>query len=533
MALMIPAEPPEETQSAAEWTLHPVLRDRLDSHYTVFHSFHTLTPDPDGVLHEGEVDFLIFDPRQGCLILEVKSGQVIYNGREGRWLLNGMPMHDPFAQARSGRYKVADLLQRRLGRPPRCGFAYAVCFPHTMEEPAALPPQAERAILLTAGDLDRLQVRVQQVFAASGAAGRQLSEKESEQLRYALMPMCEYGVRLPDRLGLEQKQLFALTEEQCRMLDFIRLKRQALIRGCAGSGKTSMAIKKARELALEGKSVLLLAFNQLIGRQLAAGVAGLEGVVAGTYHGYCMDRLKEAGRLPEGEPTGDYFNRVIPEAFYDLASSEERRYDAIIVDEGQDFRTEFWVTITCLLRDNGLFYIFYDPDQNVFGTEMDFPIQDAPCLLEENCRNTKAICEYVGRHTSQPVRSMSRSPGGLPVEEYLLPSAAGRRRKVGAILHHLVNEEGLAPERIVILGGHRLEGTSLPPGSMAGGFTVADGDEDAPGTIRYYTYMKFKGCEADAVILLDVNPSDARWSDRAIYTTASRARHLLYVIRAA
>jgi DNA helicase IV len=45
--------------------------------------------------------------------------------------------------------------------------------------------------------------------------------------------------------------------------------------------------------------------------------------------------------------------------------------------------------------------------------------------------------------------------------------------------------------------------------------------------------MKFKGCEADAVILLDVDPSDSRWSDRAVYTTASRAKHVLYVVRAA
>lgn len=530
---MIPAEPPDETQSAGERTLHPLLRDGLDSHYTIFHSFHTLTPDAAGVLHEGEVDFLIFDPRRGFLILEVKSGQVVYNGAQGRWFLNGMPIHDPFVQARNGRYKIEDLLKRRLGRLPHCGFAYAVCFPHTVAEPRALPPQAERSILLTAPDLDHLATRVQEVFSVCGVSERPLSDRESEQLRYTLMPLCEFGVKLSDRLGMEQKQLFALTEEQCRMLDFIRFKKRALIRGCAGSGKTAMAIKKARELALEGKSVLLLAFNQLIGRQLAAGVADVEGVVAGTYHSYCMEQLREAGRLPEGEPDGDYFNRVIPDAFYEMASPDGQRYDAIIVDEGQDFRTEFWVTIMCLLREDGLFYIFYDPDQNVFGTEMEFPIQDAPCLLQENCRNTKAICQYTAQYTTQPMRSMSRSPDGLPVEEFVHPSPAGRRRRVGAILHHLVHEEGLSPEQIVILGGHRLEGTSLPPGSTVGSFTVADGDEALPGAIRYYTYMKFKGCEADAVILLDVDPSDERWSDRDIYTTASRARHLLYVVRAA
>jgi hypothetical protein len=530
---MIPAEPLEETQSEGERTLHPLLRDRLDSRYTVFHSFHTMTPDTQGVLHDGEVDFLIFSPERGFLVLEVKSGTVIYDGPSGRWYLNGMPIHDPFHQARSGRYSVEHLLRRRLGRPAQCGFAYAVCFPHTTGEPSALPPHAERPILLTASDLDSLPTRVQEVFAAFGVTDRPLGEREVEQLRGAVMPLCEYGMRLTDRLGTEERQLFALTEEQCHMLEFIRNQRSALIRGCAGSGKTVMAVKKARELALEGRSVLLLAFNQMIGHQLAAGVADLTNVVAGTYHGLCIAMLSEAGKLPEGERNDDYYTRVLPEAFFELVGSGGHRFDAIIVDEGQDFRSEYWLTIQCLLRDEGLFYIFYDPEQNVFGTEMDFPIKGEPFLLSENCRNTKAICDYVGRHTAQPVRPMDRSPEGLPVEEHTLPSAAGRRRKVGAILNHLIDEEKLAPERIVILGGHRLEGTSIPPGSRVADFTVVEGEGGPPGAVHYYTYMKFKGCEADAVILLDVDEADPRWTPRAVYTTASRAKHLLYIVRAA
>ena len=43
--------------------------------------------------------------------------------------------------------------------------------------------------------------------------------------------------------------------------------------------------------------------------------------------------------------------------------------------------------------------------------------------------------------------------------------------------------------------------------------------------------MKFKGCEAKAVILLDVDLSDERWSERGLYTAMSRAVHELVVIR--
>jgi len=66
---------------------------------------------------------------------------------------------------------------------------------------------------------------------------------------------------------------------------------------------------------------------------------------------------------------------------------------------------------------------------------------------------------------------------------------------------------------------------------MIGDFTIVEGGAPGHNTIPYYTYMKFKGCEADAVILLDVAPADLRWPDRGIYTTASRAKPLLFVIR--
>ena len=43
--------------------------------------------------------------------------------------------------------------------------------------------------------------------------------------------------------------------------------------------------------------------------------------------------------------------------------------------------------------------------------------------------------------------------------------------------------------------------------------------------------MKFKGCDADIVILLDLDKSDSRWNHSGIYTAASRAKNLLYVIK--
>lgn len=45
------------------------------------------------------------------------------------------------------------------------------------------------------------------------------------------------------------------------------------------------------------------------------------------------------------------------------------------------------------------------------------------------------------------------------------------------------------------------------------------------------TIGKFKGLEADVVILADIDPDDVRCNLSARYVAASRARHRLYVFQ--
>ena len=533
MALMIPAVVPEEGVSRAEQELFPLLRDGLDDSFTVFHSFKAVTHNRYGKLLDSEMDFLLFSRERGLLVVEVKGGPVVYDGSRARWYQGDRPIHDPFDQARVNRYKLGAFIRERTGRSMPVSLGYAVCFPNSYAEPSVLPPEASREILINGRDLDNVAAAIGRVYDVSKPFDRALSDKEVEALRMAIMPYCEYGVSLLERMERAGRRLFALTEEQCRLLDFIRNRRTALIQGCAGSGKTVMAVKKAQELAAVGDKVLLLAFNQLIGERLKESVREFEGVTASTYHDFCLEMLEKAGVVPDGVRDDHFYARLVPQAFEQLASQGVEQYDAVIVDEGQDFRSDYWTSLGHLLSDGGYYYIFFDPDQNVFGTEMDFPIQEEPFVLADNCRNTRSICDYVGHYTTSDIRPMQGVPVGVSVEEHVNPSAASRRHHLRAILERLISEEGMEPEHVVILGGHSIEKTCIPPDGQVGKFRVVQGDEVGPDVVHYYTYMKYKGCESDAVILLDVDPSDDRWSDLAIYTTASRAKFLLLVLRTA
>ena len=77
---------------------------------------------------------------------------------------------------------------------------------------------------------------------------------------------------------------------------------------------------------------------------------------------------------------------------------EEDKFDAIVVDEGQDFRDLWWASMDSLFRDpgnKGCYYVFFDSKQNVFATNASLPSElGEPFNLPVNCRNTVKIAKH-------------------------------------------------------------------------------------------------------------------------------------------
>ncbi|MFC2019732.1 hypothetical protein ACFLU4_07305 [Chloroflexota bacterium] len=88
-------------------------------------------------------------------------------------------------------------------------------------------------------DFPRIEEKVVEVINAfKNHNDKYLDEKDTERICHLLMPYCEYGISLLDRITQAEQTLFSLTENQCRLLEFISKYNEALIEGCAGSGKT-------------------------------------------------------------------------------------------------------------------------------------------------------------------------------------------------------------------------------------------------------------------------------------------------------
>ena len=122
------------------------------------------------------------------------------------------------------------------------------------------------------------------------------------------------------------------------------------VRGAAGSGKSVGIAMRAARLAGEGKSVLVLSYNITLQHYLRALIAAVcNGPSASRvecihFHGFCkaIVDIAQANRARQllGEPNDH--PGIVEEALAATAGGIRRRYDAILVDEGQDFEVGWW-----------------------------------------------------------------------------------------------------------------------------------------------------------------------------------------------
>jgi len=175
------------------------------------------------------------------------------------------------------------------------------------------------------------------------------------------------------------------------------------IKGPAGSGKSAVLAARAAQLAAEGKSVLIATYNITLWHYLRDLVARgsnkpgwSNGITTLNFHEWCRRTCDEAGPkwskdysrlfavLPERpddpqlmrewrkrwQPQIDHILNVgVPElAQQAVEKPNVTRYDAILVDEGQDYRLLWWNALRRALKKDGECVLVADATQNVYGT---------------------------------------------------------------------------------------------------------------------------------------------------------------------
>ncbi len=520
----------------------------------VIHSLALIRLGGDGAKKDAEADFVVVDPERGILVIEVKGGTIDFDPASGSWSSTGRSgkhqIKDPFRQATNQKYALLGYLRddqrTRHGGLDRVLFAHAVIFPDADNLLRLRLPAAPPSIVGGRQHLGVVKEWISGVFdfwadgarerRAPGAAGVALCE-------HALCSPVSVRPLLASQLAIEEAKRVALTRQQSRLLRALGMRRRAVICGGAGTGKTLLALERAREAALAGKEVLLLCYNRALADHLKAAAEGVEGLHTMTFHQLCDWRVRvaktETGRDLMAQAEADYpgRSRYDVQLPYALALSAEvtaRRYDAIIVDEAQDFLADYWLPIEMLLADPGqsLLYALLDHNQTVYGRAARPPIDDDPFLLTANCRNTRFIHEAAYMHYSG-IETDHPEIAGSPLEELLASTPEAQAAKIAGAVTRLLVEENVSAADVAILVVtdakqplyDAIARQPLPRGTQWGieRYRIS-------GAITVDTVARFKGLEAAVVFLCGFESATPASERELLYVGISRAKSRVFFV---
>ncbi|MDN5687408.1 MAG: NERD domain-containing protein [Brachybacterium sp.] len=484
---------------------------------------------------EVEADLLVLWPGIGIAVIEVKGGRISL--QDGAWRQSDrqgghLLQRSPIEQAQRAKHEIIDYLNATSSRPIGRSVHLAV-LPYT-ELPADWDvPDAPRALTLDATDLPELAGRITHALRSQARDGHQPLDETQR----------EHAVRMLRRThrAIENHQLAAreiedegnaLTREQERSIALLRYQRRAQIIGGAGSGKTHLAMIKARNLTRRGARTALLCYSRGLARyfQLLATTWPVQERPA--YVGLFHDLPVHWGAEAEGDFDGTaatYYEEHLPRRLAELAAEQDQAqlFDAIVVDEAQDFADIWWDGLHSCLReqDEGVLFVFTDEHQSVFDREGRAPITLSPFPLDDNLRNTRSIAHTFAPLT--PIEQNARMEQGAPVR-YVECATADAVGAADDVVERLL-EEGWDPGDIALLttrSRHPEQKERIEHFGYDGYWDEFFASED----VFYGHVLNFKGLERRVVVLAINGFGSAERAPQLLYVGLSRARSLLVVV---
>ncbi|MEF2074596.1 ATP-binding domain-containing protein [Consotaella aegiceratis] len=515
----------------------------LDDSFVVFYSRPWLGLRPDGEEIDGECDFIVAHPELGMLTLEVKGGAVAYDPRTERWTSRDRwkvthNIKNPVQQARSAKYE----LLKKLNASPhwksrRIRARHGIILPHSSVPPGDLGADMPRHIFCFAEQFeDGVRDWILERFGdAPPDEGRtkELGRDGVQALEKILAKPFQLRTPLGTVLSRDDAALQVLTQQQFHILRAIEAVPRAAIGGGAGTGKTVLAMEEAKRRAEDGLRTLFVCYNRGLATETRRHFKDSPPVSVMTFHELCAEMTRRAdiphpGDVSETRLFEEIWPELLMQAFERLP---DERYDAIIVDEGQDFLPLWWTVVESALDPEGpgMFRIFYDNNQRVYASAIKLPedVDLVPIRLTLNLRNTRRIHELVRQHYSgHEIEAVG--PEGVEVHWITVKSPDDLRQSISDCVARLETLERVSCEDIAVLVGTVKAIETIAPQRRLGAFSTARCDEDTQSRIVVDSIRRFKGLERPVAVIAAT--SDIVTNRELPYVALSRARTHLVIV---
>jgi superfamily I DNA and RNA helicase len=381
-------------------------------------------------------DFVIFHPSRGLLVLEVKDWKLdtihSMDKQHAAILTDQGIKHvlNPLEQARQYMFAVTGKLERdpqlvwpsgSLKGKPFFPYGHGVVLTNISRKqfdganigdvlPAHLVICQDE--MTESVDIEVFQKCLWDMFPIKFKM--QLSLPQIDRIRWHMFP----EIRIPAQQDMfsEPGQIVTEIPNILRVMDLQQeqLARSLgeghrVIHGVAGSGKTLILGYRAEHLAkVCQRPILILCYNKTLATKLgsvmeAKGLQAKVNVV--NFHAWCVRQLKtyNAGMPPKGSDLNAYFeacvDRVIQSVDRKLIPAAQ--YDAVLIDEGHDFKPEWFKLVVQMIHpDTNSLLVLYDDAQSIYNgpkklrfsfSSVGIQAKGRTTILKLNYRNTAEI----------------------------------------------------------------------------------------------------------------------------------------------